>query len=724
MKNSLLAAIFLFATDSCSCINRDFPFCQQLPDWDNELVCYKELSEDLTCTWLPVPSAPNTINYTIFLKWDRIPKLFQRNTSSSSIKVERKDLYMKRSASIWIAVNYANGSCVRGKNISVTPSKAGKCLTPSNINTHQITNQLIIKWDLPATPTPYELRYREAFTESTRWTLVPVESNAVNVTVLNLNALSSYIVQLRCIAKDGLHCVCIWSKEILVPHKLTKKPRISYNATTEISPGRRSVLLKWEVTQSENVLGYYVDVERIPNSCRDSPNRIFLKDRKVLLNISMAYYRVNISAYNEAGESPQVIYVVPDFSATDLPGQIHVKHLGTNAVVTWTPEYNPKCFVVDWGTSKEDMRMKIVNTATGNFTLENFQPYKSYKIMVHASDVCQCESFTRHEKTFGVTHFYSVEGVPRTGPANVTILNITKHSALVKWTEIAAEDCLGFLQGYRISFTDSSRKRSLAVTLNYSTTSYRLTGLKEKTSYRVQISGFTNAGEGPPTLSQPFSTPKYDKGEFEGFVTGLCFSMMFILVFGPLTCSLVLKRLKISCWPSVPSPRNSSALQDMTNWKPVSRSLLQALSDNDTTSLYIIEHESKAPLKIDLFTDGGEDRKCDTCQSEEPSNNIDISLRHEEIPEEAVTSEEEGIISITVPLLSDYTSMEFSQKALMSLTMKLPARATHPHLEMELSSKPAQTEHKVLFAPQDYLKQSQVVFLPSGPTLMGQVNLN
>ncbi|XP_075583286.1 interleukin-6 receptor subunit beta-like [Pelecanus crispus] len=719
MKNSLLAAIFLFATDPCSCINWALPFCQQLPDWDNELVCYRELSEDLTCTWLPVPSAPNTINYTVFLKWDRIPKLFQRNTSSPSITIERKHLYMERSACIWIAVNYAHDSCVKGKNISITPSKAGKCLTPTNINAYQITNQLIIKWDLPATPTPYELRYREALTESTRWTLVPVESNAANVTISNLNAMSSYIVQLRCLAKDGLHCVCIWSKEILVPHKLMNKPRISYNATTEISPGRRSVILKWEVTQSENILGYYVNVERIPNSCRDSPNRIFLKDRKVLLNLSMAYYRVNISSYNKAGESPQAVYIVPDSSATDLPGQIHVKHQGTNAVVTWTPEYSPKCFVVDWGTGKDDMRMKIVTTATRNFTLDNFQPYKLYKIMVHESDVCQCESFTRHEKTLGVIHFYSVEGVPRTGPANVTILNITKHSALVKWTEIAAEDCLGFLQGYRISYTDASRKKSLAITLNSSTTSYRLTGLKAKTTYRVQISGFTNVGEGPPTLSQPFSTPKYDKGEFEVFVTILCFSMMFFLILAPLTCSRVLKRLKISCWPSVPSPRNSSTLQDMTNWKPVSRSLLQVLSDNDTTSLYVIEHESKAPLTLDLFTDGGEDSKCDTCQSEEPSNSIDISLRHEEIPEKAVTSEEEGIISITVPLLSDYTSMEFSQKALMSLTVKLPARAAHPHLEMELSSKPAQTEHKVLFAPQDYLKQSQVVFLPSGPSLMG-----
>ncbi|OPJ90531.1 interleukin-31 receptor subunit alpha-like [Patagioenas fasciata monilis] len=671
-----------FRQDSCNRINQDFPLCRQVQDWDNELVCYKELSEDLTCIWLPLPSAPNTINYTIFLKWDRISRPLQRNTSSSYITIERKDLYMERSASIWIVVNYPHGSCVGGKNISVTPSKAGKCLTASNINAYQITNRLIIEWALPATPTPYELRYREAFTESTQWTLVPVESNAVNVTILNVNAASSYVVQLRCIAKDGLHCVCIWSKEILVPHKLTNKPRISYNATTEISPGRRSVLLKWEVTQSENILGYYVNVERTPNSCMGSPNRIFLKDRKVLLNLSMAYYTVNISAYNKAGESPQAIYVVPDFSARDLPGQIRVKNQGTDAVVTWIPEYNPKCFVVDWGTGKEDMRMKIITTATGNFTLDNFQPYKLYKIMVHATDVCQCENFTRHEKTFGVTHFYSVEGVPRTGPANVTILNITKHSAFVKWTEIAAEDCLGFLQGYRITYTDSSRKKSL------------------------------------------------NKGEFEGFVTGLCFSMLFILVFAPLTCSLALKRTSINFHTpdqeflacSIPF-FHLNIDKELTNWKPVSRSLLQALSDNDTISLYVIEHESKTSLKLDLFTDSGEDSKCDTYQSEEPSNNVDVSLRHEEILEEAVTSEE-GTISTTVPLLSDYTSMEFSQKALVGQTVKSPARAGHPHLEMEVSNKPAQTKSQVWFGPQDYLKQSQVVFLPSGPTLMGEANSN
>ncbi|NWJ03492.1 SDK2 protein, partial [Crypturellus undulatus] len=269
--------------------------------------------------------------------------------------------------------------------------------------------------------------------------------------------------------------------------------------------------------QSRNVLGYYVNVQRVPNKCRHLPKRIVLKNQEILLNLSMAYYTINISAYNQAGESPQTTYIVPDFYTTDLPGQINVRHEGTKTVVTWTPEYSPKCFVVDWGTSKEDMHMKIIPATTGSFILDNIEPYKLNKIMVHGSDACHCESFARYERTFGVARFYSIEGVPRIGPTNVTILNITKHTAVVQWTEIGAEDCLGFLQGYKISYIiDSASTKSPAVTVNSSTTCYNLTGLKERTIYRVQVSGFTSAGEGPWTLSKPFRTPKY------GIVEALC----------------------------------------------------------------------------------------------------------------------------------------------------------------------------------------------------------
>lgn len=91
------------------------------------------------------------------------------------------------------------------------------------------------------------------------------------------------------------------------------------------------------------------------------------------------------------------------------------------------------------------------------------------------------------------------------------------------------------------------------------------------------------------------------------------------------------------------------------------------------------------------------------------------------MPAEAVTSEEDTI-SLEEPLLSDYASMELSQKTLTSLAVSTPERTAHPPLEMELCCKPAQIKHKVLFTSQDYLKQSQVVLLPSGSNFTGQAN--
>lgn len=52
-------------------------------------------------------------------------------------------------------------------------------------------------------------------------------------------------------------------------------------------------------------------------------------------------------------------------------GQLNAIPQGNNTVITWTPEYNPQCFIVDWGTGKEDMHMKIITKPVENFTLGN-----------------------------------------------------------------------------------------------------------------------------------------------------------------------------------------------------------------------------------------------------------------------------------------------------------------------------------------------------------------
>ncbi|KYO29195.1 interleukin-31 receptor subunit alpha-like [Alligator mississippiensis] len=700
--------------------------CKQLPEWDGELACHIDSQENLLCYWLPVSSAQGITNYTITLKWDKIKKCLERNISSSSIKVERSCLYMNRPVTIWVSVIYSAESCVKTKNISFIPSKAVKCGSPSNINAHQVSNKFVIKWDPPKTYMQYELRYKEVLPASSEWIVVPIANNAVNVTVSGLHVTSSYIAQLRCIPNDEHHCVCVWSREVVVPHKLTEKPMISYTTITELPPGRRSVFLKWKTTQNRNVIGYYVNVERIPNSCNKPPSHISLTEEKLHLNLSMAYYRLNISAYNAAGESPQTTYIVPNFTTTVL-GQLNAIPQGNNTVITWTPEYNPQCFIVDWGTGKEDMHMKIITKPVENFTLGHLQPYVLYKIMVHASDTCQCENFMRHERTFGATRFYSVEGVPQIGPANVTFSNVRKHSALVRWTAIPAEDCLGFLQGYRINCTDTMKTTSLAVTVNYSTTSYLLQGLKEKTVYRVQISGITSAGEGSQSQPQSFSTLKYDTGEFEGIVTALCLGIMFTMIFIPIICSLMLRRSKRQCWPSVPNPRNSSTIQEMARTNPedtlgpISISLLQIQSDNDTTSLHVIEWESKASWELEPFEGTKEDSEPDKSQFEVARGSPDTSANASKISEKETAAEKERASStIRTPLLSDYTNVEFSQKAMLNLIMNHPAKSASPHMETKLNNEENAKQH-FLFVPQDYVKQNQVVFMPTGPTLVETV---
>ncbi|XP_043370143.1 interleukin-6 receptor subunit beta-like isoform X2 [Dermochelys coriacea] len=686
----LLVSMALLTTDSSDCLESDLPFCKQVPDWHDELTCYTERKISLVCSWLPVPCAPKTTTYTIILKWDKIPRCFERTTASMSITIERKFIYMNRAVIIWVSANYSHESYVKTKNISIIPSKAEKCAIHS-ISAHQLSNRLIIKWDAPKKSMQYELQYKEAHSAASEWILVSTANDAVNVTVSNLNSMSSYVIQLRCIPSEDHHCVCVWSKEILVPHKLIDKPRISANETIEINPGKISIFLQWQIAQSRNVIGYYVNIERISNSCNDRLERINVTERRVHLNLSMAYYRFNISAYNEAGESPQITYVVPDFTATVLPGQITAIPQGNNTVVTWTPEYIPKCFVVDWGTGKEDMHTKIITKPMGNFTL-----------------------------------------VPRTGPATVKISNIMKHSAIVKWTEVPAEDCLGFLQGYRINYTDTMKNLSLAVAVNSSTTCYLLTGLKEKTAYRVQISGVTTAGEGAQSRSQFFTTLKYDKGEFEGIVAALCLGITSTMFFLPIICSLMLRRSRKLCWPTVPDPKNSSAIQEVSrnipqaSQGPTSNLLLQTQTDNDTTSLHVIEEDSKASLKLQPFIEDTEDNsECDAGQSESAGGSPDTCPSLLKISEKAIATEKERVISrMRAPLLSDYTSMEFNQKAMLSLALNLLPLAVHPHMEGKLNNRPGKVEQRTLFTSQDYVKQSQVEFTPTGPTLMEETSLS
>ncbi|KAM6471176.1 interleukin-6 receptor subunit beta-like isoform 3-T3 [Liasis olivaceus] len=680
-KKSITSAFrcFLSNPDFSSC---DYSLCKLHPDWQDDLNYYYDLKNGLHLSWSMLSHTSDSLVYTVFLKWH--PQCCEKiERASSPITKERKCILINSNVTIWVTASYSHESCVKTKKISIIPSKIEKCPSPFNIKAYQLFNKLIITWESPRHILQYELQYKEATHRISPWIPVPMKMKAFNVTISDVNPAASYVVRLRCIPRSNGCSVCLWSKEISIPYKLTKKPTVLGNITEEISQGKRSLFLTWKTCESRHTTGYFINIKRMPDSFQGVIS-LNLKKAWLHLNLSMATYRIEISAYNELGNSFSVTYIVPEFISTysDLPGRIIISNQQNYTTVTWKLKYNPDCLAIDWGTGIEDMKSKCLCQNETNIILDNLPPYQLHKVMLHALDR-QSKDLMKDERTLAAASFYAVEGVPRIGPANVTIPVVAKHSAVVKWTEIPTEECLGFLLGYRIHYTEVLNNISWAVSLNSSMKQHLLTDLKAKTLYRVYISGITRKGEGAQSQPQVFATLKYDQGEFEGMVVGLCLGTIITPAIIVTICSLVLKRSRKSCWPPVPNPRDSRVMQVVERPFPVAvlRPSLQPLLPspplNQANKLYVVKNDlGTFPQQMFLSTSPTE--RVSTEYSEAVVGEKEGTIPNLLKIHKTVNASEKGKTGLHL----DYIGMEVSHKAMQKRSVNLPVRADHPQKEL------------------------------------------
>nr|XP_034956212.1 interleukin-31 receptor subunit alpha-like [Zootoca vivipara] len=687
------------------------PSCTLHPDWHDYLTCYySEEKLILNCSWLPLPHATDSLVYTVFLKWKLETKQHCEKVETTLPLLTRRKHHIRIHANVtvWVSGRYSHEGCMTTKKISFVPSKTKKCPSPFRIRAYQLFHKLIIMWDSPRDVLQYELRYKEATQATSSWISVPIENGTFNATIFNVDISSSYVACLRC-KPPGKSCsVCAWSEDIVIPHKLTEKPAIVENATEKIAQGKISIFLKWKTTQSRHTIGYNISVERIPRYCRHILTYLNITENWVHLNLSMAYYRIKISAYNEAGESPPLTYLVPDFTAKpmDLPGQFNLSNQQNYSVITWDLKHSSDCIVIDWGTGLEDMKIHV-STWKNEIRLDGLQPYKLYKVTFHAFD-CQCEDFMEREWTLARTYFYAVEGVPKIGPANVTVPVVTKQSAVVKWAAIPIEECLGFLLGYRIRYTEILKNLSVAVTVSPSTQQYLMTGLMAKTLYRVQTSGLTSKGEGAQSQPQIFTTLKYDPGEFEESVAGLCLGLMVTMTATAMLCFLILKRSRKLCWPAVPNPKYSTALLNMERTTPVVLlgPSLQTPSQayNEANELYVVNDDSETLLRQGSLFPGAA-TMVSTDHSEAVARQIlDTALNPLKIHDQ-VSSGEKGKLGIH----TDYIGVAVSQRAMQKLSTHLPKGAAHLERKLINNSR----RQPAAYTAQNPLMPSQGVLSPA-----------
>ncbi|XP_077142563.1 protein sidekick-2-like [Ranitomeya variabilis] len=268
------------------------------------------------------------------------------------------------------------------------------------------------------------------------------------------------------------------------------------------------------------------------------------------------------------------------FVLVEFPGKIIATYENNTIFLSWSPLFECDFVVINWGTSYLQMESKIIMDKIENYSIPGpFVAMKRYMIMIVLYDHCQCKDSTE-ETTYGLTYTYTEEGVPRTGPCNVTVKNVTKTSAVVVWGEIPEDDCQGFLLGYRISFDDILGNSRIDTFLNASSQRhYQIEGLTGGHTYEVTVSGVTVTGAGAPSAPQTIQTLSYDAVELRIIIFVTCAGLVITIVLLVRGFAYTVHRANKWYIQEIPNPKHSHIFQ--INEAPGRKNLFLASSSFD-----------------------------------------------------------------------------------------------------------------------------------------------
>ncbi|KAA8584341.1 hypothetical protein FQN60_008126 [Etheostoma spectabile] len=524
--------------------------------------------------------------------------------------------------SVYYTTQASSSVDCRSQNISSKYQHCGihpvRCGPPYSVSFSRHSGRLLVNvsWQKEDTKAikKYFVRYKAL--GSLSWSKSPVKSqNGENCTVENLNSSLVYTTQIQCVTNEKCS-QCAWSEAFTVPSELTTQPVIVNLTDIAKKDGHRQLFLTWKFPAKELYDGYYVTIGKASGEAWEWMNTT---QPEIRLILSYSAYHLTVSAVNNASISPAVSQLIPQ---------------------------------------REDMPKPL-------------EPYKRYNITLHTRPnkaTCNMRHVNNSESTYGSTQFYFIEGSPVSAPTNISSYTVTLNSVLLQWSSIPEEDIRGFLLGYIIYYTEynpggTSTERNISVdpTLN----SYELGDLKGGTAYKVQISGFTQAGAGVRNTESIFKTKSGGFSNFSGvtvFAVGAT-----VLIFG----SVIIKRAKVILWPSIPNPGKSNALQKIIG--PCELELLESINalkaeEWDTYSLQIVEKEDVIPAStLPLYhvledEDDSPDRSCNWMQRDtvDGSGGIPPGVTAETFPDIQRTDPQSSPFAFS----SEYTTMELFQQGI------------------------------------------------------------
>ncbi|KAF3825972.1 hypothetical protein GH733_006086, partial [Mirounga leonina] len=263
-----------------------------------------------------------------------------------------------------------------------------------------------------------------------------------------------------------------------------------------------SILLYWDPPEYPNgkITHYTIYAMELDT------NRAFqmtTRDNSFLITGLKKYtkYKMRVAASTHVGEGSlseenDIFVRTPEDEPESSPQDIEVIDVTASEInLKWSPPEKPNGIIVAYEVLYKNMdTLFMKNTSTTNIILGGLKPYTLYNISVR--------SYTRFGHGNQLSSLLSVrtsETVPDSAPENITYKNIS--SGEIELSFLPPSSPNGIIQKYTIYFRRSNGNEER--TINTTSLTQNIKGLKKYTQYRIEVSASTLRGEG--VRSEPIS---------------------------------------------------------------------------------------------------------------------------------------------------------------------------------------------------------------------------
>uniref|UniRef100_A0A8C6YLV5 Interleukin 31 receptor A n=1 Tax=Nothoprocta perdicaria TaxID=30464 RepID=A0A8C6YLV5_NOTPE len=434
---------------------------------------------------------------------------------------------------------------------------------------------LAVTWKTPEKIIPYQdLKCRETVAVSL--------TSGEKISSLNLTGLwdsTEYAVAVQCSSVES-EFWSEWSGEKTASTE-EKAPVEKLDLWRVIESSQytrnRSVYLMWKPLNHfpppGKILGY--TVQYFPENNAALKMMKITTDKKIILFLNEEAYIISVTAYNSAGSSPAATLRIPstDEKTSQFVESVRTFTADEEVVVEWMPSRSEiSRYVVEW---YEDLQMHslhrswqyVSNAINWRTSKKTFKPFVCYNMSV----------YPLYGNNVGAPYSiqtYIQEKKPSEGPMADTGIP-GKNEITIKWKEIPKDKQNGFITNYTIFYKPEGGEE-LNETVNPDVLQYRLKSLQANTQYTVHIMASNEAG-GTSGEPKTFKTLKFSN-------------------FG------VKERFKKVCWPDIPNPAESIAVE----WPVdafmviISNFFIKSTTDLDEKIPLNEEHEAAQPLSLSM----------------------------------------------------------------------------------------------------------------------------